>query len=208
MKFKHIIWDYDGTLFDSYPIVAAAFHETLVAYGIDEDINEIYSLMKVTLAHANAHYKAKYNLDDAFFEQYKNLRTVSDADKTAPFSGAIELCAAICEAGGKNYLYTHRNDSAIAAIKKYGMAQHFIEFITSRQQFTPKPSPDAVLYLMEKYNIPPDEAIMIGDRDIDIMSGKNAGIFSCYFSDEGESCDVADYNVRSLSELYGVLGIV
>ena len=207
MKFKHIIWDYDGTLFDSYPIVAAAFHETLEQYGIKEDVNEIYSLMKVTLAHANEHYKAKHNLDETFFEQYKNLRTVSDAEKTTPFNGAIKLCAAICDAGGKNYLYTHRNDSAIVAMERYGMAQYFTEIITSQQRFMPKPSPDAVLYLLEKYKIPKNEAVMIGDRDIDIMSGKNAGIYSCYFSDGNESCDAADYNVNNFTDLFGILGV-
>ena len=92
MKFKHIIWDYDGTLFDSYPVVADAFNETLAKYGIVEDVNEIYSHMKVTLAHANAYYREKYDLDDAFFEQYKNLRITSDREKTKPFNGAFELC--------------------------------------------------------------------------------------------------------------------
>ena len=207
MKFKHIIWDYDGTLFNSYPVVAAAFHKTLEKYGIIEDIGEIYSLMKVTLAHASEYYKAKYNLNDSFFEEYKMLRTVSDAEKTEPFSGAIELCAAVCAAGGKNYLYTHRNETAITAMEKHGMAQYFTEFITSQQNFEPKPSPDAVLYLLGKYRILHDEAIMIGDRDIDILSGKNAGIYSCYFLDSGDYCGIADYNANCFLDFYSILGI-
>jgi HAD superfamily hydrolase (TIGR01549 family) len=163
--------------------------------------------MKVTLAHANEHYKAKYNLDDAFFEEYKRLRTISDAEKTEPFNGAIELCAAICASGGKNYLYTHRNDSAITAMEKCGIAQYFTEFITSRQNLAPKPDPDAVLHLLEKHKIPHDEAIMIGDRDIDILSGKNAGIYSCYFSDGGDTCDCADYNANNFLDFYPILGL-
>lgn len=205
MKFKHIIWDYDGTLFDSYPVVATAFHETLVKYGICEDVNEICSLMKVTLAYANEYYKGKHNLDDAFFEQYGKLRTIYDADKTKPFNGAIELCAAICKSGGSNYLFTHRNDSAIDAMERYGMAQFFTEFITSQQVFTPKPSPEAVIYLLEKYRIPRNDAIIIGDRDIDVLSGKNAGIHSCFLSDKNEACSDADYNVNNISELLYVL---
>jgi len=210
MKFKHIIWDYDGTLFDSYPVVAAAFNETLEKYGIVEDVSDIYSHMKTTLAYANEYYKEKYNLDDAFFEQYINLRTIYDFEKTKPFVGATELCEAICRYGGKNYLYTHRNDSAIEAMEKYGMAKYFTEIITSQQKFTPKPSPDAILYLLEKYKFSCDGAIMIGDRDIDILSGKNAGIYACYLSDGNGECtvaDYADYSVNSFSELYEILGI-
>jgi len=207
MRFKHIIWDYDGTLFDSYPVVVDAFNETLAKYGIIEDVNEIYSHMKITLSHANEHYKKKYKLDDAFFEQYKNLRTFSDREKTKPFSGATELCQAIYKSGGKNYLYTHRNDTAVESIEKYGMANYFTEFITSRQNFAPKPNPNAILYLLGKYNISRDKAIMIGDRDMDILSGKNAGIYACYLSDGNEICEAADYNASNFSELFEILEV-
>jgi len=207
MKFKHIIWDYDGTLFDSYPVVVAAFNEILIKYDIVEDINEIYSHMKISLSHANEYYREKHDLDDVFFEQYKNLKTIYDREKTKPFDGAVELCEAICTFGGKNYLYTHRDNSAVESINKHDMANFFTESITSQQQFTPKPSPDAILYLLEKYKFPPDEAIMIGDRGIDIISGKNAGIYSCYFSGDNGKYDVADYNAKNFSELFEVLGV-
>ena len=207
MKFKHVIWDFDGTLFDSYPIVVSAFYETLVKFGIVEDMDEIYSFMKIALSHTNEYYKAKYNLDDSFFEQYQNLRTIYDREKTKPFNGAVALCKAIYKADGKNYLYTHRDSTAVDSLKKFDMSKYFTEFVTSQNRFSPKPSPDAILYLLKKYNFSRDEAIMIGDRDIDILSGQKAGISTCYVSDERGIYDHATYNANNFAELFAILGV-
>ena len=39
-----------------------------------------------------------------------------------------------------------------------------------------KPAPDAVLYLMKAYNMDPETTVMVGDRECDLGSGRNAGI--------------------------------
>lgn len=58
---------------------------------------------------------------------------------------------------------------------------------------------------MDKYQIRPEEAIMIGDRELDILSGKNAGIDACFFDEEGLNCQTADYNIRNMMELYDII---
>ena len=68
-----------------------------------------------------------------------------------------------------------------------------------------KPSPEAIEYLMEKYKIKPEEAIMIGDRELDILSGKNAGIHTCFFDDQGGICNLADYNIKDYHQLYEII---
>lgn len=43
---------------------------------------------------------------------------------------------------------------------------------------------------------------MIGDRELDLLAGKNAGISACYFlQDDNLDTDVADYVVRYIKEL-------
>lgn len=97
MKYEHIIWDFDGTLFNTYPAMAAAFSRTLSEYGIDESVRAIKSYMKVSAGYAKQHYKKLYSLEDSFFERYEILQRNYEIENAEPFDG-------IYKNGGKNYL--------------------------------------------------------------------------------------------------------
>ena len=86
-----------------------------------------------------------------------------------------------------------------------GMAELFEGGVTSEDGFPPKPAPDAVLFLMQQYAIPPAAAVMVGDRLLDARAGLNAGIAGCLWDPEGAHPDFAGLRVRSLSELAPLL---
>lgn len=44
--FKHVIWDFDGTLFDTYPVMAKIFKDLLEKENIEEPIDEIVKKCK------------------------------------------------------------------------------------------------------------------------------------------------------------------
>jgi len=44
--YKNIIWDFDGTLFDSYPAIAGAFLSALLDHGTTGDLLKITALAK------------------------------------------------------------------------------------------------------------------------------------------------------------------
>jgi HAD superfamily hydrolase (TIGR01549 family) len=205
MRFTHVIWDYDGTLFNTYPVMAAALCSVFQKYGIIETVGDIIAFMKVSMGNAVQYYSERHQLDNDFWERYRIVCHRAELNDTQPFDGAVELCHTIKKYGGKNYLFTHRGESSVYFLEKYGLLADFEEIITSKQNFPRKPSPDAILYLMNKYGFSKKEAIMIGDRDIDILAGKNAGINTCYFSDGGELSDHADMNIRHFSELLNLL---
>ncbi|MCL1787592.1 MAG: HAD-IA family hydrolase [Defluviitaleaceae bacterium] len=205
MRYHHIIWDFDGTLFNSYPAMAMAFRDTLKTLGIDEPVDTIVSYMTISMSDAVAHYKAKYHLPDDFIANYKHRYSLSKMG--TPYDGAADICRAVCKHGGKNYLLTHRGESTLPLMKTHHMLDSFTEIITARSPFPRKPSPQAILYLMEKYDFSPSDAIMIGDRDLDILSGKNAGIAGCFIASHHKASAHADFSVNNLSELYGVLEI-
>lgn len=49
------------------------------------------------------------------------------------------------------------------------------------------------------------EAIKIGDRGLDIMAGKNAGISSCYFNPDKTFDVEADYYISSNKQLRDIM---
>lgn len=207
MKYKHIIWDFDGTLFDTYPAMAEAFSRMLSEYGINEPAKAIKSYMKISAGYAKRHYKKLYSLEDGFFERYAILQRKYEIENAKPFDGVVELCHNICKCGGRNYLFTHRGESAQYFIDKFELTEYFTELVTSKYNFPRKPSPEAIQYLISKYGISQKEALMIGDRDLDILSAKNAGIRSCYIMDGEKPLETADVNVDCTTDLFRVLEI-
>lgn len=86
------------------------------------------------------------------------------------------------------------------------MESYFTECITSEYGFKRRPDPEAIIYLIEKHNLNPLETVMIGDRDIDILSGKSAGILTCYCDkDQARKPESADYSFTSLECLTALI---
>ncbi|NLB78345.1 MAG: HAD-IA family hydrolase [Clostridiaceae bacterium] len=177
---KNYIWDFDGMLFDSYPHCATAFVKMMADHDISVDYNEVIRLMRNSY---NDAYQ-RYDVNDA---QKKLLKTYErDQNITpivTPYPDTYQVLETIYKRGGRNFLYTHRDLSAVEYIKTYDMDGFFTEFVTSDNNFKSKPEPDAILYLVEKYKMDKSETIMIGDREIDVLAGKNAGIRSCLFDE-------------------------
>ncbi|EKE27082.1 MAG: putative phosphatase [uncultured bacterium (gcode 4)] len=204
--YKHIIWDFDGTLFDSYPVMANAYKKALAEINIHESLEDLLMLMKISVTHLIDYSKEKYGIDQAFINRFDQYRLEMEAKDLVPFSYADELCKKIHLNGQKNYLYTHRDQSAIAMLKSFEMIHYFSDFIIMEDNFKRKPYPDALLHLLTKYQIDPTDAIMIGDREIDILAAKNAGIASCFYSDiKAMKCDIADFSVSDFKQLEDLL---
>lgn len=203
--YKHIIWDFDGTLFDTYPVMAKVFKELLQKQGIEEPLEQIVSQLRVSASSALKYYEIKYQIDIEFITKYKTQKKEAEIELSRPFEGIEEVCKYIHTTNRKNYLLTHRGESSIELLKKYDLYDYFSEFITSKQGFERKPSPDAINYLINKYNMILSESIMIGDRDLDLLSGKNAGISACYFTEGNDENNYADYTIKKFSQLYSIV---
>ena len=204
--YKHVIWDFDGTLFDTYPVMGFAFQKTLEEAGITEPLEEILQHMKLSISDTIKYYEEKYHIDRKFIGKYAKLRKEMESDLCKPYPGIPEICRYISTSGRSNYIFTHRGETTERILRQHGLYEYFKECITSQHCFERKPSPEAIHYLIGKYDMIPKEAIMIGDRELDILSGKNAGIDACFFDEiGGRTCDVADYTIHALEELYGIL---
>ena len=45
--YKHIIWDFDGTLFDTYEVMGKALQLSFIKIGVEEPLKDIISLMNI-----------------------------------------------------------------------------------------------------------------------------------------------------------------
>ena len=196
-----LIWDFDGTLYDSYPQMAEALCLALRDFSVTADVAEIYALQKVTLYHACTVYANRHGLAvDALLAAYRRRHAVMDAPPPMPDAAAcLRACSAL---GCRQALFTHRDRSALDALARDGLLPLFVDAVLRTDGFADKPAPDAILHLMRKHGIAAQDTWMIGDRDIDLQAGRNAGVHTALYDPDGFFPGLqADLHLETLAEL-------
>ncbi|GAX47411.1 HAD-IA family hydrolase [Pseudolactococcus reticulitermitis] len=177
MKIKNYIWDFDGTLFDTYPVMLEALEQIIAKHGIDYEGDLAYFIKKYSIRKFASDYATPDFIDD-----YHVLEAKLQTDvKFYPQIPAI--LAGIVAQGGQNFVVSHRDDQTYTYLGD--LAPLFTEIITSDNHFARKPDPEALTYLIDKYYLEPSQTAMVGDRPLDILAGQNAGVKTILFDEAG-----------------------
>ena len=192
---KDVIWDFDGTLFDTYPAIADVFLETFRYYDIEETRAEVLQLLHQSLSETYDFFSAKHSIERADLRsKFVETEEAMDVSKALPFLGAELILTHVIKNDGMNFIYTNRGASTYSFLKHAGHMKYFTEIVTREDGFGRKPSPDCINYFIEKYSMNRDETLMVGDREIDVLAAHNACIKSCYFNSHhipiGTSTDI------------------
>jgi phosphoglycolate phosphatase-like HAD superfamily hydrolase len=199
---KNLLWDVDGTLFDTYPAIAGAFRAALNDLGTHADLARIQALAGESLGHCLTVLAAECHINEealgrAFGERY-DLVTFKEQP---PFPGAKALCEYICSAGGKNVIVTHRSREGTAGLlAAHAMEDFFSGRITREDGYPRKPDPSSFAAALKSFGLKPEETMAVGDREIDILAGKAAGLLTCLYAGEGTPT-AADLTTDDYSKL-------
>lgn len=203
--YDNIIYDFDGTIADSYPYFTRALCLTLEHFGKHDSYEAVLGHLKKSVRHALRYY----NFDDraaakrVMYDFYHEIAL----REQMPVPGAKEALAFAREHGKRNYLYTHSDGFPRILLEKWGLLDEFTFIIDSTMGFPSKPAPDALNYLCEHFSLDRDRSLMVGDRDIDVLAGINAGMHGCLF-DDGHFYDsfTCEHVIRGLGELPEIIG--
>ncbi len=209
MLFTNLIWDFDGTLFDTYPRMASAFHQALHKLGVEESMDRVMLRIKRSVSGAAEVYAKEQGLSrEAIMDAYHQIEHALPTGDMQPYDGMDCLIRDAWLKGCRHFLYTHRNSGSLEALRLHGMLDCFSGFITKEDPFPLKPAPDAILSILHRFDLNPDECLMLGDRDIDVEAGHNAGIAGCLYDPEHFYDSYATrYRVNSVKELRAFLEI-
>lgn len=186
---KAYIWDLDGTLLDSYEVIVSSVLDACRSFGIcvtEEEANRQVIRHSVTF-----YLQTVAESHDLPFDTLMNrYSTISGQrkDEIRPMPYAKEALEALKQQGARHFVYTHRGKTTEAVLGRLGLMDGFTEIVTSQNGFRRKPEPDAILYLLEKYGLDPENSFYVGDRTIDMDCAKNAGIQGILFLPEGSPC--------------------
>lgn len=172
----NILWDFDGTLFDTLPAYTDLFKEIL---GDSVTKEEILSHIKISITHAVKHYGLSEQQVMEMLVKEKSLHP----RQTPPFSNVED----ILKFAEVNVIMTHkRRKGVISILQHYGWEGYFQEIVAGDDGFPRKPDPASYIYLHDKYNI----NLAIGDREIDILPAKSIGIKTCLFQNSTPGADL------------------
>jgi len=185
----NILWDFDGTLFDTYPAYSSIFSRVM---GGESDEKEIYETLKVSFSHA-IHF---YNLSENQLREIAALENNLSPNDIQPFEKVEE----VLKFADKNVIMTHKDRKGVMSIlEHYGWEKYFNEIVTIDDGFPRKPNSAAYQYLHEKHHID----LAIGDRELDLIPAKELGIKTCSFQNQHV---VADYYLANYSDFFKTVG--
>ena len=203
MKKRAFIWDLDGTLLDSYEAILAGLEETFSQFKIPYNKERVRSyILKYSVQDLLQEVAEERNLD---LTELNQAREQSLAEKNAQvvlMPGAREILAWAHKAGIQQFVYTHKGENAFAILGDLDLLQYFTEILTNQSGFARKPNPEAAVYLLEKYDLDPEETYYIGDRTLDIEFAQNSGIQSINFLESSAVCN------RQISQLEDISSLV
>lgn len=194
---RNIIWDLDGTIFDTYPGFITGFENALHTFSCRVAREEIERLTRISITHcihelAQQCYLDADELRTAFQIAYNRVSAASQR----PFPGVLDVCAWIQAQGGSNVIVTHRSRAGTQELLQvHKMADLFHDTIAGDEGFARKPDPEAFLEMLARHDFKPQETLAAGDRALDVMAGRSAGLRTCAFLSAGEKID-ADLSVQ------------
>jgi phosphoglycolate phosphatase-like HAD superfamily hydrolase len=201
---KDLIWDLDGTLFDTYPAILRAFQIVFGQYGVLLPDERVLSLARVSFRHCASVIAEERQLDlSQLMERFGRVYHDLPLTMQPPFPGAEELCRWALACGGKNVIVTHRGEAtSLRLLDTFGMRNLFAGWVTGDMGYARKPDPQSFLAAIDRFGLRPEVSLALGDRDLDLQAAQAAGVrYTCAYG-AGPFSVAADY---ALSDFHALL---
>jgi len=212
MRFPVVLFDLDGTLIDSGPIILASMkHASLAVLGREPD----EELVRAAIGGPGLIAQMR-DLDparvDELVEAYR-LHNEPLHETLESFDGVLDLLPVLKAEGRRLGIVTAKRlrtvGLALDRFPELGEAMDVV--IGAEDTERHKPEPDPVLEALRRLDADPDDAAYVGDSPYDVEAGNVAGVFTVAVGWGGIHPDERLLYVRTNSlvhtaeELHGVL---
>ena len=207
MKYKHVVFDIDGTLTDTDYAVLTSLQNLLERrQGKEYALEELTFVKGIpgVVAFAQLGIEEK-DYDDVMREWENGMRAMNDT--ITVYEGAQEMLEALKSAGvGLGIATSKTRDQYNKDFCRFEIAKYFDFSITCEETDDPKPGAGPLIAYMRSTGAKPEEMLYIGDSVYDAMCAKAAGAdFALATWGTSDMEIAAKYKPDSLMELLDMI---
>ncbi len=212
MKRKYVVFDWDGTLADTYPVIWAAYDYAFQKLSLPPlSHDEIKRIISARPNKGILEYIFGNRAKEAAGHYYEYIEKYH-TEKLAPMKGAADLLDFCRDNGLACFLLTNKKTKFIRKeLEKLGFAKYFKKVVAAGECPQDKPHPAACLAVFENGLPPADEIAVIGDGEADVkvagayrQNGRQAA--SIIYDPAQKYCgEKADYVIKNLPEAIKIL---
>ncbi len=204
-QYKLYIFDFDGTLVDSYPTMLDIFGSAFKTIGQDCTSDQVMHYMRGSLIACISERGLNDSQTNLFVGAIMaGLANKEFNKKTKVYFDVVDVLNRLVEKGAKNAIVSGNNVSHIVEIlKNNNMMDYFDCLVGSDTCKVPKPNPDPIYKVLDMFgNIDPKDVCYVGDSIHDYECALNAGIDG-YLLDRNN--EYANVNAPKISTLWDLL---
>lgn len=179
-KYKGIVFDFDMTLADSSRIIVELLNQTVTDFGyVKKTYEEILPIVGNTHEIMLSFASGEKNPERIFEmrEHYRKISRVEMPKRTMLFDGAAECLKAAYNKNLKIGLLSLKLvELSTATLKKFDVLKYFSVVLGCEDIPKPKPDPSGLLLAIEKFNLPKDDVLYVGDSLVDEETAKGADV--------------------------------
>jgi HAD superfamily hydrolase (TIGR01509 family) len=173
-----VIYDNDGVLFDSIESNRKLYNDLCLSMGRGALREE-----EVQYIHSHTVYEAIHflfghdeGLEKKVRESMKqiDLRQYIVYLKMEPF--LLHMLNLLKGNGIFTAINTNRTTSMPHIMERFGLGPFFDMVVTALDVKNPKPHPESIEKILQRFNLKKDEAVFVGDSEVDQQTAKSAGI--------------------------------
>lgn len=207
MPVKLVVFDLDGTLFDTRHDIVAAVNHARREYQLPP-LNEstVTGMVGegVRVLAERAFTGSGVDLDEAT-SQIMTYYSAHPADLAELYPGVRETLPQI---GALKAVVSNKPKSLVEALlTDAGISSQFANVSGGDTFPRKKPDPMALDFLVSKFGIPPSQMLIVGDHFPDIEMGKRAGVRTvyCNYGFFGDDQTGADFTIEVFPEVLEVI---
>lgn len=180
MKAKACIFDLDGTLLNTLDDLANSVNEALAAHGEPHrslaEVRRFVGNGVRVLIHRAVSEECSEALENDIFATFLKVYEREKAHYTRPYEGIEETLDALAAQGLHLAVLSNKNDDAVRALCEQYFPNRFEITQGLTESIQAKPAPDALLLICKKMGITVEEAVYVGDSEVDVATAKACGM--------------------------------
>lgn len=173
------IFDLDGTLVDSLQDLAMATNIVLKKLGFPTHPVSSYKKFVgdgVNMLIERALPSDKRDLVTEVRKQFDFIYDTHCLEATKPYPGIVKLIEKMKQKGLHLAIVTNKPDALAKKIVSELFGEVFLYVYGNQEIYPRKPDPYLVNKVIELYQVDKSEVVYIGDSDVDMYTGRNAGV--------------------------------